>query len=93
MNMDENKNSFYYYSIENYPFPYPLMSFHDLFPMKKCIFEGEKYNIPQNYNKYLSGYGDYWQLPPDFDKIPHFDYFENSIDQINNFLRDKKRKI
>lgn len=44
----------------------------DYLPIKKAMFEGREYNVPANYDAYLSGlYGNYMQLPPKDKQIPH----------------------
>ena len=44
----------------------------DIFPTKKMIFEGKKYNIPKEYDKILTKlYKDYMKLPPVEKRITH----------------------
>ena len=79
-----------YYSIENYPFPYPIIPLEKMYPTNKCLLEGVEYDIPLDTDLMLAGYGDYWQLPVDFDKSPHFYYFEEHIDKIKEYIDNKK---
>lgn len=41
----------------------------------KCNFENRIYNIPKGYDEYLKGaYGNYMELPPEKDRLPHHDF-------------------
>ncbi len=82
---DEGK--FVYYSIENYPFPYPLMKISDVFPCKIVPFEDIELQIPNNSDFYLKGYGDYWQVPKDIGRSPHFAYYEPHIEYMKEYLK------
>ncbi len=49
----------------------------DVFPLKKVEFEGRKFLVPNNYNKYLSEYyGDYMKLPKEEERIGHISLFK-----------------
>ncbi|QOX65068.1 LicD family protein [Anoxybacterium hadale] len=86
---DYNQGNAVYYSIENYPFPYPVIPIDSIFPTNKCSFEGIEVNIPKDVDLYLKGYGDYWQIPADIEKAPHFYYFKDHIEAIDDFLKKK----
>lgn len=75
-----------FYALENYPFPYALLPIEKLFPLKVIEFEGTNQYVPADYDLYLAGYGDYWQIPKDIGRAPHFYYYEPHLEQINNFL-------
>ncbi len=74
-----------YYSIENYPFPYPLFPVDKIFPTQKCMFEGIECDMPADPDYYLKGYGDYWQMPKDFGTAAHYYYYEPHIKAIEEF--------
>ncbi|AMH94279.1 LPS biosynthesis protein LICD family [methanogenic archaeon ISO4-H5] len=78
------------YSIENYPFQYPLMKKTDLLPCLKIRFEGLVLNMPANFGLYLKGYGDFWQMPPDVDRASHLDYYLPHIGYIEEFLKKER---
>ena len=81
--MGNNRSSEHiYYSIENYPFNYPLLEQEDIFPLNKVEFSGITVNIPNNPDKYLQGYGDYWQLPADVGRAAHFYYYKPHIEYL-----------
>lgn len=43
-----------------------------LFPLSKALFQGYKFSIPNDFNKYLTNmYGDYLQIPKQEDRIVH----------------------
>jgi len=51
----------------NTPFPYDI-----IFPLKKGVFEGREYNIPNNAHLYLKkNYGDYMTVPKKSHAYPH----------------------
>lgn len=79
-----------YYSIENYPFPYPLMKLDDIFPLIPVQFEDIIVNIPHNANFYLKGYGDYWQFPRDMGKPAHLSYYEPHITYLEKMIGQHK---
>lgn len=82
-----------YYSIENYPFPYPLMKIEDIFPCVTVPFEDMVLNIPANSLLYLKGYGDFWQLPRDMERPAHFSYYEPHIDYLKEYIQNVKGEI
>lgn len=84
------KNNFIYYSIENYPFPYPLMEMDDIFPLVSTKFESITVNIPRNFALYLKGYGDYWQLPGDMERPSHFGYYAPHISYLESIICQHK---
>ncbi|WP_052447478.1 LicD family protein [Clostridium polynesiense] len=44
----------------------------DIFPIRKFKFEDGEFNVPNNYHKYLTDmFGNYMELPPEKDRIPH----------------------
>lgn len=79
-----------YYSIENYPFPYFLMTIDDIFPCVSVPFEDISLNIPANPKLYLKGYGDFWQIPRDMGQPAHYDYYEPHIDYLKAYLERAK---
>jgi lipopolysaccharide cholinephosphotransferase len=87
------KGNAYYYSIENYPFPYPVILEERMFPLKKIKFEKIEFYIPNDPEYYLDGYGDIWQMPADIGKHPHLYYYEPYAGQIEKFLMKKNYKI
>ena len=82
----QEEGEYLYYSIENYPFPYPLMEIEDIFPCELVQFESIQVNIPANPQKYLAGYGDYWQIPGDIGHPAHLYYYEPYIQYLEEFL-------
>ncbi len=85
----QDNGEYLYYSIENYPFPYPLMKCDDIFPLVSVPFENIEVNIPSNFKKYLVGYGDYLQIPKDIGKPAHLYYYEPHIQYMEDFLMKK----
>ena len=81
-----NESDQLYYSIECYPFPYPLMQVEDIFPCVKVPFEDFEVNIPANSEQYLKGYGDWWQIPRDIDSSAHFYYYKPHIAELSQFM-------
>jgi len=65
-----------------YPFTYGKQELSDVFPLKKYKFEGFEFLGPNNYEPLLiSEYGDYMSLPPEKDRVPHYNsvkFFDNS---------------
>ena len=58
---------FSYYNIEN-----NVYKTSDIFPLKKTVFEGKKYDSPNNYDAILkTTYGDYMKLPPKDKQVTH----------------------
>lgn len=40
-------------------------SYSEIFPLRKCCFEGKEFPVPKNYEKYLTNYyGNYMEMPP-----------------------------
>ncbi len=78
-----------YYGLENYPFPYKIMRQDAVLPMRTVLFEGETFEIPNDYDTYLEAYNDYWQMPSDFGKTsPHAYWYKPHIDTMKAFLSD-----
>ena len=51
----------------------PIIEFE---PYAQMEFEGKIYNVPRNWNLYLSRiYGDYMTLPPEEKRITHYPQF------------------
>ena len=49
-----------------------------------CPFENLRIRIPQGYNEYLKHvYGDYWQLPPEEERLPH--HYATVIDPLTPY--------
>ena len=70
----ENTDSQYYL---NYGSPYNLIKetlpIHEFEPYSKLEFEGKFYNVPRNWDLYLSNiYGDYLTLPPLEKRTAHY---------------------
>lgn len=84
------KSRYIYYSIENYPFGYPLLKLEDVFPLQQVAFETLEVNIPADADLYLRGYGDYWQIPDDAGRAAHFDYYKPHIQYLKNFISHVK---
>lgn len=89
----KTEGDYLYYSIENYPFPYPLMKAEDIFPCANVPFEDMELNIPANSLLYLKGYGDFWQIPKDMGRPAHFSYYEPYIDYLKGYIQDIKGEI
>lgn len=85
----EKDGDYIYYSIENYPFQYPLMETEDIFPLQTIEFEGEEFEIPNNCEVFLKGYGDYMNIPSDFGTPRHFGYLSKGIDAICEFCEER----
>ncbi len=77
MSKFENTDAKYYI---NYGSPYnlfketiPICEFE---PYAQLEFEGKRYNVPRNWNLYLSNiYGDYMTLPPVEKRVTHYPQF------------------
>lgn len=79
----------FFYSIENYPFSYPIMKYQDLYPLKLVKFEDSEFYIPANSELYLYGYGNIWLPPQDIGAHPHIYAFEKYKKEIQLFLEKK----
>ena len=56
-------------------FPEPGMEVDKVFPLKKIKFEDTEFYAPSDSDSILKGfYGDYMKLPPEKDRIPHYDF-------------------
>jgi len=68
-----------------------IFSVNDIFPLKKNLFCGKKYNIPNNYDAVLKTlYGDYMKLPPIEKRSTHNPIsvkFENG--EVINFRKEE----
>jgi len=82
-------SDYVYYSIENYPFPYPLMRKEEILPGIKVQFEHLTLTAPANCQKYLCGYGDYWSPPNDMGVSPHIGYYLPHIEYIDEYLKGR----
>lgn len=82
------KNPSWYYAIENYPFPYPILNNEDMFPLKIVKFNDLEFYIPNKPEKYLSGYGNIWDLPRDIGNTPHLYAFINKKMEIEQFAKE-----
>lgn len=61
--------------------------YEDIFPLKKIIFEGKKYNCPNNYDNYLKElYNDYMKIPKESERISHpsgkYTFHEENLREI-----------
>ena len=70
----ENTDAKYYI---NYGSPYNLVKetilISEFEPYVQLEFEGKKYNVPRNWDLYLSNiYGDYMTLPPETKRVAHY---------------------
>ena len=51
---------------------YPGFEYEDIFPLKKHVFEGRMYNVPNKADKFLTmKYGDWRKMPPEEERRPH----------------------
>lgn len=75
------------YSIQNYPFPYPIMLIDEMFPLVPCEFEGKSFLIPRKAEYYLDGYGDIWSIPSDIDKCNHIYAYAEKFSEIREFTQ------
>ena len=58
-------SNIYYYKKDIYPYDV-------VFPAKEILFEGKKYNVYHDVDKYLTGlYGDYMVIPPKDKQVSH----------------------
>ena len=65
------------------------MKLTDVFPCRRQPFENIFIPIPNNYDFYLRGYGDYWQIPSDIDNSRHMYYYEPHIGELKEYLLRK----
>ena len=86
---DVNEGNAYYYSIENYPFPYPVLLEDKMMPLELMKFEDAAFYVPKNPEYYLDGYGDIWQMPKDIDETPHLYAFEPYLEEIKDFFKQQ----
>lgn len=82
----EIDNPSYFYSIQNYPFTYPIMKYEDLYPLETVLFEENSFYIPKNAEYYLWGYGNIWLPPKDIGQNQHLYVIEKYKEQIKKFL-------
>ena len=62
-----------------------LYKYDVIFPLKELEFEGKIYNVPNNYDEYLTRqYGDYMKLPKDFGVQKHITNID--VNKLNEFL-------
>lgn len=79
----------YFYSIENYPFTYPIMTYDQLYPLQLIDFEDKQFYIPAEPIRYLQpGYGDIFSVPKDIGKTPHIYAFEGFDKDMEAFLNE-----
>lgn len=68
---------FHYYS------SFPTLSVEDVLPLEIAEFEGEEYPVFHNWEKYLTQvYGDWRQLPPEDERVPHHDVIKLDFGEI-----------
>jgi len=80
-------NPSYFYALQNYPFPYPVMLNRDLYPLQLVEFEDTAFYIPFNSIEYLKeGYGDIFVPPVDIGVNRHVYAFMNKKDSILDFI-------
>ncbi len=84
------ENPSWYYSIENYPFSYPIMKNEELFPLLPVKFENTSFYIPNDFAKYLQPYGNIWHPPGDIGINSHVYAFESKRKIIEEYCKTQK---
>ncbi len=82
-----------FYGIDNYPFGYPVMEADSILQVKEVPFEDTVMDVPWEPERYLQGYGDIWQIPPDMGMSMHIYAFSEQMDTIYRFLENEKHSI
>ena len=82
---ENEENSSFFYSVQNYPFAYPVMTYNNLFPLKIAKFEDSYFYIPNNSEEYLKGYGNIFIPPSDIGETKHIYAFTEKKDYIEKF--------
>jgi len=68
----KNRTNTVTYGIETPYYGWAFWDIDDIFPLKKGVFEGYSFYIPNNPDKYLTTlYGDYMTLPKEQDRVAH----------------------
>lgn len=84
----------YFYSIDNYPFSYPIMKYEQLFPLRLVKFETEELYIPAQPEFYLKyGYGNIWMPPKDIGSTPHLYAFESYALEMKAFIEERNKNV
>ena len=74
----ENTDCKYYLNFGGSPYHMVEMTIpiSDFEPYVQKLFEGKMYNVPKNWDLYLTrGYGDYMTLPPENQRVTHYPKF------------------
>lgn len=80
-----------YWAIDNYqvkPIKRVFLE-KDLFPLTELEFEGELYNVPNNYIKFLTmRYEDFYTIPSDIGVQKHIKKMAPFMDDIKKFVEN-----
>lgn len=87
---DLRKGNSIYYSLENYPFTYPVMEDHEVFPTRKIKFGEDFYEAPKDSKLYLVGYGDIWQIPNDIGVPAHLYWYLPHIEKMKEYIESQQ---
>jgi len=84
------------YSFEDFPYCYtrPKFELADIFPLKKCFFEGVEVMQPANSDAFLTLlYGDYMALPPKEKRLPYnLEFYRVDKESAKSVLENYKSR-
>lgn len=92
LNSSKEKKALFW-SIDNYTQNIdPFLSYDDVFPLRKIIFDEYQVFAPKNYDRILRNfYGDYYSLPKDVGAPKHLKYNKEELVLMNECLKKYKR--